>query len=129
MFRPRQRAQVRPSFIAVALVFAIYFIFFAFRTDNDYNNGTRNDKSETQPDPAGVEKSEKIRYDLVVASMAGDDTSWLFKYFPNWHKSIYVVNDATAELTVEENKGRESMVYLTYGLFHWTSCPVSYQQC
>lgn len=113
MFRARRRTQVRPSFIAVAIVFAIYFIFFAFRTDNDNDNGL--DKSETQPSPVGVKKPERrVHQDLVVASMKGDDTSWLYEHFPTWHKSIYVVNDETAKLTVEKNKGRESMVYLTY---------------
>lgn len=125
MFRPSRRTQVRPSFIAVAIVFAIYFIFFAFHTDRNVDR--RNDKQETQPDSAEVEKvekaDEKIRYDLVVASMKGDDTSWLFEHFPNWNKNIYVVNDETAELTVEKNKGRESMVYLTYGTL---SCVGSY---
>lgn len=97
MFQPRRPTKVRPSVIAVAIVFAIYLFFFAFRVDSD-------------DDRVG-----KIRYNLVVASTTSDDTSWLFQYFPNWHKSIYVVNDETAELTVEKNKGRESMVYLTYG--------------
>lgn len=54
-----------------------------------------------------------IQKDLVVASMKKDNTSWLFEHFPEWHKSIYVVDDADAELTVKLNKGRESMVYLT----------------
>jgi hypothetical protein len=52
---------------------------------------------------------------MVVASMRTENTSWLFEYFPDWHKSVYVVDDEKAELTVEKNKGRESMVYLTYG--------------
>lgn len=51
---------------------------------------------------------------MVVASMKKDNTSWLFENFPDWHKSVYVVDDEDAELTVGENKGRESMVYLTW---------------
>lgn len=50
---------------------------------------------------------------MVVASMKKDNTSWLFEHFPDWQKSVYVVDDGDAELTVGENKGRESMVYLT----------------
>lgn len=53
------------------------------------------------------------RRDMVLASMKRDNTSWLFEEFPEWHKSIYVVDDKDAELTVQTNKGRESMVYLT----------------
>ncbi|KAK2763215.1 hypothetical protein FQN54_009851 [Arachnomyces sp. PD_36] len=122
MLRARRRTQVRPSFIAVAIVFAIYFIFFAFRSDDDDDNG--HEKPKTQPEPVKVEKPEsKVRQDLVVASMKGDDTSWLYEHFPSWHKSIYVVNDETAELTVRKNKGRESMVYLTYIIDNYDKLP------
>lgn len=51
--------------------------------------------------------------ELVVASMKHENTSWLLEYFPDWHSSIYVVDDPEAALTVPMNKGRESMVYLT----------------
>lgn len=50
---------------------------------------------------------------MVVASMKSDDTSWLAEYFQDWSRSIYVVDDKDAPLTVARNKGRESMVYLT----------------
>lgn len=50
---------------------------------------------------------------MVVASMKKDDTSWLRQNFPDWSKSIYVVDDKHAPLTVAYNKGRESMVYLS----------------
>ena len=53
------------------------------------------------------------RRDMILASMKQDNTSWLFEEFPDWHKSVYVVDDRYAELTVKKNKGRESMVYLT----------------
>lgn len=52
---------------------------------------------------------------LVVARLKQEDTSWLEQYFPHWRKSIYTVDDPEAPLTVPTNKGRESMVYLTYG--------------
>jgi len=67
--------------------------------------------------PAGSSSAHQskplIQKNMVVASMKKDNTSWLFEYFPDWHKSVYVVDDEDAELTVTENKGRESMVYLT----------------
>ena len=53
-----------------------------------------------------------IHKHLVVASLRNENTSWLFENFPEWHKSIYVVDDPTAPLTVMRNKGREAMVYL-----------------
>lgn len=51
--------------------------------------------------------------ELVVASMKRQNTSWLVEFFPHWRKSIYIVDDQTAPLTVPTNKGRESMAYLT----------------
>lgn len=54
-----------------------------------------------------------FRQEIVVASLSDDDTSWLEKELPGWGRSVYVVNDKTAKLTVPINKGREAMVYLT----------------
>ena len=54
----------------------------------------------------------RFRKELVVASLKGDDTSWLHTYLSDWKANVYVVNDQTAALTVELNKGREAMVYL-----------------
>jgi hypothetical protein len=51
---------------------------------------------------------------VVVASQASENATWLEEYFPSWEKNIYRVDDADAPLTVPKNKGRESMVYLTY---------------
>lgn len=56
----------------------------------------------------------KRRTAVVVASQRTENATWLSTYFPDWEKNIYAVDDSTAELTVPENKGRESMVYLTY---------------
>jgi hypothetical protein len=61
--------------------------------------------------PEIVQPAEK---ELVVASLAGDDTSWLEEFFDGWRKNIYVVNDPAAPLTVVVNKGREAMPFLTY---------------
>jgi hypothetical protein len=51
---------------------------------------------------------------VVIASRVGEDPTWLDKYFPQWEKNIYRVDDSTAPLRPPKNKGRESMVYLTY---------------
>ena len=53
---------------------------------------------------------------LVVASRSADNVSWLYDgSLSSWNKQIYVVDNAKADLHVTVNKGRESMVYLTYG--------------
>ena len=61
-------------------------------------------------------KSSRPGKELVVASLKGDDVSWLYDNITEWTKNIYVVNDPSAKLTVPINKGRESMVYLTYDM-------------
>jgi hypothetical protein len=53
---------------------------------------------------------------VVVASQSSENATWLEEYFPEWEKNIYRVDDANAPLSVPKNKGRESMVYLTYVL-------------
>jgi hypothetical protein len=54
------------------------------------------------------------KVELVVASMRRENTAWVHKHLPNWRKSVYVVDNPRAKLTVSLNKGRESMVYLTF---------------
>lgn len=53
---------------------------------------------------------------VVVASQVSENATWLAEYFPQWEQNIYRVDDPKAPLTVPKNKGRESMVYLTYVL-------------
>lgn len=66
------------------------------------------------PVSAPTPTSSSSKKELVVASMLGDDTSWLHENLLDWRKNVYVVDDPKADLTVVKNKGRESMVYLTY---------------
>ena len=54
--------------------------------------------------------------EVVVASTKADNTSWLQQFLPDWPKSIYIVDDAAAGLSVPQNKGREAMSYLTYAI-------------
>lgn len=63
-----------------------------------------------------LKSSRRREKELVVASLKGDDVSWLYDNITEWTKSIYVVDDPSAKLTVPINKGRESMVYLTYDI-------------
>lgn len=66
------------------------------------------------PAPGPTATRGAVKKDLIVASTTGDNTTWLYDSLPDWHKSIYIVDDKHADLTVSVNKGRESMVYLTY---------------
>ncbi|EED24547.1 conserved hypothetical protein [Talaromyces stipitatus ATCC 10500] len=75
------------------------------------------------PAPGPTATKGGIKKDLVVASMLEDNTTWLYDSLPDWHKSIYVVDDKYADLTVATNKGRESMVYLTYIIDNYDHLP------
>ncbi|TVY23461.1 hypothetical protein LHYA1_G008385 [Lachnellula hyalina] len=60
---------------------------------------------------------------LVVATVEKDDISWLHKHLPEWDVSRYVVDDASASLTVPKNKGQEAMTYLTYMIDSYDNFP------
>ncbi|KAI7975122.1 hypothetical protein EIK77_002145 [Talaromyces pinophilus] len=75
------------------------------------------------PAPGPTSTRGAIKKDLIVASMVGDNTTWLYDSLPDWHKSIYIVDDKYADLTVSTNKGRESMVYLTYIIDNYDQLP------
>lgn len=62
---------------------------------------------------SGVVKQPQ-RKELVVASIVGEDTSWIEENLPDWGRNVYVTDDPGASLTVPVNKGHEAMVYLTY---------------
>lgn len=61
--------------------------------------------------------------ELVVASMVGDDIAWLDEHFGAWKKNVYVVDNASALLTVPKNKGREAMPFLTYIIDRYATLP------
>jgi hypothetical protein len=50
---------------------------------------------------------------FVVASVEADDTSWLHQYLVDWEVVRYVADNTSAAFTVPQNKGHESMAYLT----------------
>lgn len=72
------------------------------------------DTQDSSSDTGDVKQAVNRRTAVVVASRAGEDTTWLDDYFPEWEKNIYRVDNEYAKLTVPKNKGRESMVYLTW---------------
>lgn len=118
---PRRRNREKAILVTIFIIGALYFLFFAKTSEHrkyvsqnpvSYEGSQRSSHSG-QASPSSVPKSQTLEKDLVVASMMKDDVSWLYDNFPEWHKSIYVVDDKQAKLTVDLNKGRESMVYLT----------------
>ncbi|KAL6708546.1 hypothetical protein ACN47E_002527 [Coniothyrium glycines] len=60
---------------------------------------------------------------IVVASQGAENATWLSEYFPRWELNHYRIDDPHAKLTVPMNKGRESMVYLTYIIDHYDTLP------
>ena len=57
--------------------------------------------------------AQREKLEVVVAQLKQENTTWLYRFFPDWPKKAYVVDDPAAALTVPQNKGHESMVYLT----------------
>ncbi|CAI6332985.1 unnamed protein product [Periconia digitata] len=68
-------------------------------------------------------KGDSEEKELVVASFEGADTRWLDMHFDTWKKNVYVVDNASAPLTVSVNKGREAMPFLTYIVDRYDSLP------
>ena len=122
---PRRRNRTKAIFFTIFIVLSIYFLFFAGASPANTTSNDRPSYAErhgatprpkvpqpTVPDELARPAVRK-RKEIVVASMKSDDTSWLAEYFTDWSRSVYVVDDQKAALTVTQNKGRESMVYLT----------------
>ncbi|KAL5340644.1 hypothetical protein BJX70DRAFT_360806 [Aspergillus crustosus] len=130
---PRRRNREKAIFLTIFIIFALYFVFFSNSSphrhvdstiyDSEALGGPNRDPHSGQATP--VRQSAPIRKSMVVASMKNDDVSWLHKFFPDFHKNIYVVDNKKAELTVTKNKGRESMVYLTYIIDNYDNLPDS----
>lgn len=121
---PRRRSRIKAILLTIVIVLALYFLVFAdFKSstkatssyDKAHHDYAQRYKAAAQSNAADEQARPVIRRrkELVVASMKKDDTSWFAEYFPDWARSIYVVDDRRAPLTVARNKGRESMVYLT----------------
>ncbi len=68
----------------------------------------------TSSDVLDAKSRKERKTAVVVASQASENATWIGEAFPKWERNIYMVDDPNAKLTVPKNKGRESMVYLTY---------------
>lgn len=85
--------------------------------DELYDEQRPDDSSHEPPEEKPLKANGSVkprRTAVVVASQSSENATWLNEYFPQWEKNIYRVDNQNAPLTVPLNKGRESMVYLTY---------------
>jgi hypothetical protein len=91
------------TYLTVGLTLAIVLLYHISR------NGDREDvfPYHDSPDLPTAEK------ELVFAAMRDSDMSWVDEHLNGWRANIYRVDDATSNLTVSRNKGREAMAYLT----------------
>ncbi|KAF2087460.1 hypothetical protein K490DRAFT_73836 [Saccharata proteae CBS 121410] len=124
VFRPRTK--LRTALFALLFVLIVGFFINLRHSLNQDDNvpGSRyDDAASREQQLSQTEPSRANDKAFVVASQKGDDTDWLFEHFPGWSKYIYNVDDPTAALTVPKNKGRESMVYLTYIIDHYDNLP------
>jgi Protein of unknown function (DUF3431) len=83
-------------------------------------------KNSSGPEfPAGIAKAPSKPYTktIVMARMKSQDVSWVYEELEGFNKSIYTVDDDSAELCVPRNKGHESMAYLTYIIDNYDNLP------
>lgn len=117
-WQSRQRgtsaSRLKLIFRVLAVGAILYIINFAYHY--------RTPSAESRPSVHG-EDAMVSRKALVVASLDGDDTSWLAEHFSDWERYIYVVDNHDANLTVPKNKGRESNAYLTFLIDHYHDLP------
>lgn len=102
----RQYARIVGAMVVVFIFLSSFFYFdlpLPRRVDSVHEQSDKDSSSSSDPS-----------VEFVVASLQGDDSSWLQEFIPSWKTNLYVVNDQSAPLTVPKNKGREAMVYLTY---------------
>lgn len=121
---PRFRRQWRPIGFAVFLVVAIYWLFWSGSDSRSHidpyhqtNDGRMSSQSPAANPESSTLKAGKNTKEMIIAKVKADDTKWLLTFFPDWKKNFYVVDDRKAYLKIPKNKGRESMVYLTYVCF------------
>jgi hypothetical protein len=121
MYSGNQRF-VKLLYLSAVCAFAFVLIY---RTSISWSDVTGSLQPEWppvshDPEPEAIKGPVLERVMLVVASQTTDNTTWLDGSFPDWEKSVYLT-DVPSDLSVPVNKGRESMVYLTYVYFHTLS--------
>lgn len=106
--RPRSAMFKRPLQVFCVLAF-FSLLLFGLPRDSNFREYLINSETAAVSEPGRAYEAA-----LVIASQKNDNTTWLQHQFQAWRKSVYVVDDKKADLNVPQNKGRESMVYLSY---------------
>lgn len=119
---PRSRVRISALVLTFLVVFVVYRWREAGAPSRTVPLAPASSDSLTSSSSSSPPSSSPSAH-LVVASLKGDDTAWLHEHLPHLSKSIYIADDPSAALTVPVNKGRESMVYLTYLLDHYDALP------
>ena len=117
---PLYRIGRRDSVILVVLLCLVIMLWVtaapSVRGASLFSSGQRSHGSTRQIfDHAKEEYTQTI----VVASTKDADTSWITTELPLINHAIYIADDASAPLHPPQNKGRETMMYLTYIIDHY----------
>ncbi|KAJ5688818.1 hypothetical protein N7462_003210 [Penicillium macrosclerotiorum] len=95
----------------------------------DPKNGRLKSNSKTKPNPPTKPKPHRPKVSpypdriIVMGRTLWEDTDWLEEELPEWQHAVYDVDDPDAEFHVQQNKGRESNVYLQYIIDHYDKLP------
>lgn len=118
----RRRSNIRLALYLLTLVLIAGYLVNRQRGNiaNDAEDLTYEEDLGTYAPSPATRQGEKA---FVVASQKKDDVDWLYTHFPDWTKYRYIVDDPKAELPVPTNKGRESMVYLTFIIDNYDDLP------
>ncbi|KAF2654198.1 hypothetical protein K491DRAFT_632445 [Lophiostoma macrostomum CBS 122681] len=87
------------------------------------NTATSSQPTTTSAPPVQTPSTTPPDKVIVIASTQSDDTSWIGENFPDWQHAIYVVDNQSAPLHTEINKGNEANVYLTYLIANYDNLP------
>ncbi|KAL8912473.1 MAG: hypothetical protein Q9172_007498 [Xanthocarpia lactea] len=123
-----------PALLIVITLFVILYIKFAQIWDQydapayawvSLQNTFRGSKLYSPPPVAGKVEDKVV----VMAKVESEHTDWVAENLPDWQHAIYTVdpsvNPSNTTLTTPQNKGHESMAYLTYIIDHYTSLPAT----
>lgn len=125
-----------PLLLFVLLVSRDHYYASILAASDGNNHIVEVDLPPPPPEPvAQQQQQQEYRSDveLVVASTAQEDTSWIARYLPEWRAHRYVVDSSSASsssssasgstLKVPANKGHEAMVYLTHIIDTYETLP------
>lgn len=93
----------------IIAAFVVFLLFTHYKSVAVVSGDQSGPTAKETPGPTSKETPERTK-ELVVASVKGEDVSWIAEHVKDWKRNIYVANDPRAPLTVPKNKGRESMV-------------------